>query len=406
MKIKPKSAAIRSLGLASSLCGVITLLSGSAFAMNGGQLGGYGTKNAAMGGASIALPLDSTAGINNPAGMAFISSQTNVGLVIFQGHSENNWALPNNNLTDNTHVFAPEGGGNWVLNQNMTVGLSFAGQGAGSSFGRPLVPTGLIAGAAQNEYNSIKTLDIVASVTWKVTPDLAIGIAPTLSVQQFKQEGVVVPTGLPFPAPPFGAVPSHGTQTATGWGLRVGALWKVTPDVSLGASYRSKTNMSKLGDYANDLLAYSGGKLDIPDQFGVGVAWKLSPKLTLAADWLQINWRDSKSQQDPAGQYWQNQPVLRLGASYDLNDTWTLRAGVSGNRRQIQSDNAAQNVFSPALNDRAYTAGVTMKLDSKSDISFAYELNPNQTLQGTGLSTGTTLSSKVQVFRLGYDRAF
>ena len=71
---------------------------GGALAINGAQLGGNGIKNAAMGGASIALPLDAVAAANNPAGMAFVPSSATLGLQVFHGDSSAQYVLPGNHL--------------------------------------------------------------------------------------------------------------------------------------------------------------------------------------------------------------------------------------------------------------------------------------------------------------------
>jgi long-chain fatty acid transport protein len=204
----------------------------------------------------------------------------------------------------------------------------------------------------------------------------------------------------------FVPIPGHGTQTATGFGARIGMLWNATPEFSLGATYKTKTNMSKLGDYANDVLAYSEGKIDIPSEYGVGFAWKASPAVTLAADYLLVEYSGVKANQDPNGPGWKDQPIFRLGASWDVDSTWTLRGGLSSNKGQIESIRAAQNFMTPAINDKSYTFGATMKLDKASDISFSLEMNPSVTLDGTGPSTGVSITSKTQVFRVGYQKAF
>ena len=99
--------------------------------------------------------------------------------------------------------------------------------------------------------------------------------------------------------------------------------------------------------------------------------------------------------------------MLRLGASWDLNPSWTLRGGVSTNTRQIESDRAAQNITSPAVSNLAITAGATFKLDKTSDLSFSLEGNPSTTLDGTGSSAGYSITgNRVTVVRLGYQRSF
>ena len=55
-----------------------------AYATNGYSPIGYGVKNEAMGGASIALPLDSIAAANNPAGMVMVGDHIDFALTWFK----------------------------------------------------------------------------------------------------------------------------------------------------------------------------------------------------------------------------------------------------------------------------------------------------------------------------------
>jgi long-chain fatty acid transport protein len=234
-----------------------------------------------------------------------------------------------------------------------------------------------------------------------VAPNLALGIGLNLAYQRFEADGVIVPT----PGGPL-QLPTHGTQSATGAGLRLGALWKPMPSLALGANWKSRTKMGRLGGYADDLLASADGRIDVPGQYGVGAAWQPIDRLTLAADYVRVLYRDTAVMQDPNGFYWRDQPVVRLGASWAIDDAWTLRAGLSRNRVQIEETNIAQNLLSPSINDRAYSFGATWRMDPKSEFSAGYEYNPNVSMNGTGASTGTSLSSRVQVFMLGYQRNF
>ncbi len=390
--------------LLAALLGSGALFAGPAHAMNGAQLGGYGIKNAGMGGASIALPLDASAAVNNPAGMAFVPQSFAINVLVFNGQSTANtpavqdFGLPAQTFNDNTTVSAPEGGANWVISPTMTAGISLSASGAGVDFGKSLLP---IPGYSKVQASQ-KVAEIIPSITWKVQPNLALGMSVNFATQQLNSQGLVVltPTG---PA----EIPGYGTQTANGIGARLGVLWQASPELSLGATYKFKTNMSQLGDYAKDILAYSDGKIDIPSEYGLGLAWKVSSTVTMAADYLLIEYGGVKVNQDPAGQGWKDQQVLRLGASWELDPSWTLRGGVSTNTRQIESDRAKPNITSPAVSNLAITAGATFKLDKTSDLSFSLEGNPTTTLDGTGSSAGYSITgNRVTVVRLGYQRSF
>ena len=397
-----KNSRIAPTRLVGALIASGALFASQAHAMNGAQLGGYGIKSAGMGGASIALPLDASAAVNNPAGMAFVPQSFAINVLVFNGQSTANTpaippaGIPAQTFNDNTTVSAPEGGANWVISPTMTAGLSLSASGAGVDFGKTLIP-GM---AAANVQASQKVAEIIPSISWKVQPNLALGASVNFATQQLNSQGLV-------DTATFQEIPSFGTQTANGIGARLGVQWQASPELSVGATYKFKTNMSQLGDYSKTILKYSDGKIDIPSEYGLGVAWKASPAVTVAADYLRIEYGGIKVNQDPAGQGWKDQQVLRLGASWDLNPSWTLRGGVSTNTRQIESDRAAQNITSPAVSNLAITAGATFKLDKTSDLSFSLEGNPSTTLDGTGSSAGYSITgNRVTVVRFGYQRSF
>jgi long-chain fatty acid transport protein len=370
-----------------------------ALAVNGALPGGNGIKNAAMGGASIALPLDTVAAANNPAGIAYVPSSTTFGLQVFSGQSTAEYLLPGNHLKNSQTALAPEGGINFQLNPTVTFGVSMAGAGAGSNYGQAALPVPG-AGTAQTK---LSIAEVIPTVAWKPAPDLALGLGLTIAGQQFEADGVIVPAPVPGGLLP---IAGHGRKTAAGVGARVGLLWKPTSDWSIGVNLKSKVRMSKLSGYDQDLLAYSEGRLDIPAQYGVGVAWQATDRLTLAADWLTIQWGDMKAMQDPNGFAWRNQPVVRLGAAWKLDESWTMRAGYSRNRGQIDSSRVLQNLLVPSINKEAFTAGLSWRINPKSELNFGYELNPRTTLVGTGASAGSSLTSKVQMFQIGYHLSF
>jgi long-chain fatty acid transport protein len=370
---------------------------GSAWAANGTQPGGYGIKNAMMGGTSIALPLDAAAGANNPAGMAYVGNTSSLNLQLFNGRSSSEYVLPGNDLSNNSTSPIPDGGANWTLGKDMSLGFSFAAFGAGANYKQPALP---LPGAANAEA-SLQVLDIVPTFSWKPVPELAFGVGVDLAYQLFKAQGVIVPT----PVGPA-ELPSFGKQAAYGYGARFGVLWQATPEIWFGANYKTVTRMSSLSGYEDTLLAYANGKVDLPAQYGVGVSWRPAPGVTLAADWLRIEWSGIKVMQDPNAFYWQSQPVLRGGVQWDIDATWTVRAGLSGNRLQVASTNVNANLLTPAINTRAYTFGASMRWDKANEFSLGYEYNPKKTMIGTGPSTGTTLSSTTQFLLIGWQHDF
>jgi long-chain fatty acid transport protein len=401
MQKKSHQGVLKSI-LKSGSVATLALVVSNAWAVNGIQMNGYGIKNAGVGGASIALPLDASAPVNNPAGLGFVPTSFAVNLVAFSGNTTASFGPVN--LRDNTTVMAPEGGFAKVLNPEWTVGVTLSGAGAGSDYGAQLpLPAGTpVLGAAQNLKSNRKIAEIAHSAAWKPRDDLALGLSVIYAKQELNSQGLL----LAVPGVGMAAIPGHGTQSASGWSARLGALWNFTPALSLGATYRSKTSMSAMSGYAQDILLYSKGKVDLPSDYGIGAAWRVTPAVTLAADWVKVNYAAVKANQDPAGPLWSDQKIFKIGASWELNPTWTLRAGYSKNDAQIDSSRVLQNILSPAIDNSNVAIGASMKLDDKSDISFSFDAAPQRTLNGKGTSTGVSLQGHTQVMRLGYQSRF
>jgi len=402
MQKKAQQSGFKSI-LKISLSGTtFALIVSNAWAVNGIQLNGYGIKNAGMGGASIALPLDASAPVNNPAGLGFVPTSLAVNLLAFTGNTTA--SVGPVNLQDNSSAMAPEGGFTKVLNPEWTVGVTLAGAGAGSDYGAkfPLPPGTPVLGTAETLKASRTIAEIAHTAAWKPRADLALGLSIIYAYQQLSTQGLLAPV----PNVGMAVIPGHGTQSASGWSARMGALWNATPEFSVGATYRSKTSMSAMSGYSQDILMYSEGKVDLPSDYGIGAAWRITPAVTLAADWIKVNYSDVKANQDPNGPLWTDQSIIKIGVAWDINPTWTVRAGFSQNNAQIDSTRVTQNILSPALDNSNMALGASMKLDEKSDISFSYDSSPQRTLTGTGSGAGVTLQGRSQVLRVGYQMRF
>lgn len=391
--MKRHSAALKAaLGLAGLAVHV------SSYAINGAELGGHGVQNTSMGGASIALPLDAIAPANNPAGAVDVPDSAVFDVQLFSGKSSAQYVLPGNELHNQQTIAAPEFGIVHHLSPTLAWDLTLATDGSGSDYKQAALP---VAGA-DTAKSSLKIGELLPTLAWRPLSNLAIGGSLNVAYESLNVSGVVVPAPVPGGLAP---VPSHGTQTATGVGARVGALWNVTPNLALGATFKSRTSMGQLSGYSSDLLAYSNGHLDLPSQYGIGAAWTQGP-VTVAADWLRINWGDVSAMHDPNGFQWQDQNVYRIGAAWDFNPSWTLRAGYSHSDALFSSAVAAQNLLVPSIGQRAYSLGATWHMTPESDLIAGYEYDPESTLTGTSTSSGTTLTSRIQLFLLGYQIKF
>ncbi len=80
--------------------------------------------------------------------------------------------------------------------------------------------------------------------------------------------------------------------------------------------------MSKLAGYKDDLLAGGGGRIDIGAQYGVGIACRIIPSVTLAADWLHMEFSNTvigSARKDSAGKPRTFPPRYGLGRQFALD---------------------------------------------------------------------------------------
>lgn len=368
-----------------------------ASAVNGAQLSSFGVKAAGMGGVSIALPQDTVSAANNPAGMGLLGDRYDIGSQFIDSTIDYQFGSPTNSLHSKQISPVPEGGFNHQLNARTTIGISFFGVGVGANYGRPA----LGVPGADSAKSSLMGLVAAPTVSYKLNEENIVSVSLSLAYERLLVQGVVKPDGQGGFAP----VRTHGTSGATGYGARLGYIWKPLPNLMFGAAYASEIRMSKLSGYEDDLLAPAGGRLDVPAQYGVGASWSPIPSLTLAADWLRLDWNRTAFG-SPGVFSWSGQNVFRAGLAYDIDSAWTLRTGFSRGNRPFNSEAVAANFLTAISNSKSLSAGATWRLSEKDEISASYERGMAVQQQGTGHSQGFAVSTRTTVFGLSFGRRF
>ena len=360
------------------------LLPAAAFATTGYFSHGYGMKAKSMGGVGIALPQDSLAAATNPAGMALIGNRMDLGLDWFRpdrgaeivGNPMLSGTYDGNGASD---FLIPEFGFNRMLDPNLALGISVYGNG-GMNTEYTTSPFAAIGGSSPAGVD-LSQLFIAPTIAWK-TGGHAFGASLNLAYQRFQARGLQ-PFAM-FSSDPAN-VTDRGYDTSTGWGVRVGWTGQVTPSVTLGATYQTKTQMGKFDKYKG-LFAEQGG-FDIPENYGVGVAWKAGSGLTLAADVQQINYGDVASVGNPvdclftgcqlgadngAGFGWQNTTVYKIGASYEWSRSLTLRGGYVTLKQPIPASQTLFNIVAPGVVENHVTLGATWQVSNQSELTVGY----------------------------------
>jgi long-chain fatty acid transport protein len=212
-----------------------------------------------------------------------------------------------------------------------------------------------------------------------------------------------------------------GAATATGFAGKLGLVYKLNPQLTLGATYHSKTSLSDMkADSASlSMSANVGaanpwqmpagtytlpitGKISIrnfqwPETYGLGAAFKVNDQLMLAADYKRIGWakvmRDFKmtfTADGSAGnvalgfagtsldttlyQNWKDQDVFMLGASYKATQELTLRGGINIANNPIP-DNYLNALF-PAIVKTHYALGGGYAFNKVASVDLSYTYAP------------------------------
>jgi long-chain fatty acid transport protein len=366
-------------------------------ATNGYFAHGYGIKAQGLAGAGIALPQDGLAAATNPAGTVEIGNRVDLGL---------GWFIPRrsadivgNDFGVNAHYagdgkknfFIPEFGYGRQLSSSVGIGLAVYGNG-GLNTDYPVNPYGRFGASGAAGVN-LEQLFVVPSVAWRLGSLQNLGLALNIAHQRFAAKGIGIFGG-------FSSDPAHvsdqGTDSTTGAGLRIGWSGVVAPGLTLGATWASKVH-GRFDKYRG-LFADAGG-FDVPENYGVGLAWQFSPEWTLASDVQTIRYSKVASVGNPAAQLfagqqqlgvaggpgfgWRDVTTLKVGLSHRWSNDLTLRAGLSHNRQPVPASETFFNILAPGVVQDHLSFGATWAL-AGGELSGLFAYGAGKTVNGVG----------------------
>ena len=407
-----------------------TLVAMPAFATNGMNLEGYGPIATGMGGASMAYDNGAAAVMNNPATLGLMPEGNRLDVALgYLGPHIKAESGPYSATSSADAFYMPAIG--WVARSGQySYGVGVFSQGGmGTEYSKDSF---LAAGSGKEVRSELGVGRLIIPFAYNVTPDFTIGASldyvwASLDLEfaaQVSQLGGLV-TGSSGPlAGQIGSLPGtnwaridftgggdfSGAAKGSGLAGKIGATYKISPEVTIGATYHSKTSMSDLETSGTgaELSAQGGGtvpgKITVhdfqwPATYAVGVAWNATSQWLVAFDIKQINWKDVmkdfKMTFEGGGstvdftlpQDWKDQTVFELGAAYLLTPEWTLRAGVNYANNPIPDSHL--NYLFPAIEKTHVTigAGYMITKAQSVDASFAYAPEVKQTSGDTGVTT-------------------
>jgi long-chain fatty acid transport protein len=382
------------------------LAPGAALATDGYFSHGYGMKAKGRGGASTAMAADAFGGAVNPATMVYAGSRTEFGVDVFapdrsasrvgsfggagfiDGAADGNEAGP---------FLIPEFAYNRLIRPDVSLGVTVYGNGGmNTEYASGQLDQGVCMGGAPNGIPAnllcgsgklgvdLMQLIIAPTVARKFTNGHALGISPLIAYQRFKAYGLQ----------PFAAISSdptnltnNGYDDSWGVGIRFGYYAELTPTFAIGAAYSTKIAMQEFDKYRG--LFAEQGDFDIPENYNIGVAFKVSPKVTIAGDYQRINYSDIPSVGNPSnvpgvgaaqlgassssiGFGWDDVNVFKIGLEYQWSPKLLLRAGYNVTDNPIQARDVTFNILAPGVVTDHLTLGFTYSMGGGSELTMAY----------------------------------
>ncbi len=441
--IRPRSARFAALAGAAAAA----WLPVSAYATNGMNMEGYGPVSSGMGGASQAMDHGTAALAQNPATLSLMAEGSRLDLAV--GRLGPKVASSMSGLgtaeSSGTSYWMPALGfarrsGAWTYG----VGL-FAQGGMGTDYA---ADSFLAAGSGQPVRSELGVGRLLLPLSYQVTPQFAVGgtldlmwagLDLRMAASGAQLGGLVTGASgnLGAALPSLGGAPwaridfsnssdFTGAAKSTGWAAKLGAVYVVSPALTIGASYQSQSSLGdmKTGATGASLSAAGGfadaGRITVedfqwPSMMSIGAAWRATPALLLAADVKQIDWsgvmKDFRLRYDSAGmggsvsfalpQNWEDQTVFNLGAAYAVSPALTLRAGFNMADNPIPS--AYVNPLFPATVEKHYTLGLGWKFSPASEFNGSLTIAPTSTVTN---GQGVVVTHKQTNLQLMYTHRF
>jgi long-chain fatty acid transport protein len=402
---------------------------GAAFALQEQSASGLG--NAYAGGAAAAE--DASTVYSNPAGMShFSTAQIVAGLNIITPSIKFSDSGSQNALNQPLGGTGGQAGStNYVPNLYLVVPINpqwAFGLGLGVPFGLKTEWDGGWLGRYQAIKSDVKTLNVNPAVSWRIVPSFTVGVgvdyqqikatftsnvnysaALAQGAQQAAAGGLIPASAV---APFIGATGGldsfanvNGDDSAWGWDL--GALWDITPDMRIGAHYRSTLQytvsgqasfdnpaLPPLGPLApigaavstavNSAALYNSGitaKIELPSITNVSFFGHIDPKWDVMADIQFTNWstiqdltfvRTNGITLASTPEHFKDVWRFSLGASYYLDSQWKFRGGVAYDESPVQTQYRTPRLPDASRTWLAIGAQYKASPNLKFDGGFAY----------------------------------
>ena len=352
-----------------------------------------------MAGADIATvdyPLAANINPANPARMA-TNDQLQVWMELWTNHfiehsdsvgNDEKAAIPVNGLLGGGFSHRPAPDSPWVF----TFAATAAG-GVGNSF-EDLQTT---AGNRDDLEALFGVFRILPSVAWAANEKLSLGASLNINYSEadqkvFPDTSIAASTGSPF----YG-IELEGLSGLS-FSYSLGLNYRFSEALQLGLSYQSPTEIRlENGKASVNFSAEPGGSivhyddasirgLKLAEEFGLGIAWQISPRWMIAADIVRQNWEDAFAEsrlqlsqpysstapaviRQTAEIGYHNQTAYAIGTRYQYSDNLQLYAGFL--YAKIAAPRHTETPTGALLFESHFAAGLTWQINDRWELGFA-----------------------------------
>jgi len=381
---------------------------GGAWGADTTELIGLGAIQKGTAGAGIASPQGAAWSLLNPAALVDLERRLDFSLELLMIEG---WAEPRGNpivaspfageLRDDCAFVVPSGGIVWPLKKGVIAIGGYGVQGDRLDFPRSRTTLALLQDADRRVKHEVAKFPIAYG--YRFGNGWAVGAALVPAVTRFRTDSLTLrlrPT-------------KGGNHTEWGFGLGYKlAVYKRWEKWSLGGAYTSRTRISDSDKYS-DLLLWS---LDLPEKWQAGVAYRPRPGLELVLDYKRVKWSDigilgHRTVRGGLGLH--DQDIVKAGLTWQANDHWTLRTGLSYGKAAIGDGFVFANILSPAVIEWHLAAGFSYRFAERSTahVSVTHALPEERTDNGRGdlfsfLGRGTQIGYEEDSVTVQYTLAF
>ena len=353
----------------------------SAYA-GGYRVGLQGQKALAMGHAGVAVVNSSELAFYNPSGIVWLENKLNISAGVtpvisntrYQNLDTRESFETEDNIGTPFYLYATYQINDWLA----------AGLAVNTPYGSAVEWPTDWAGSHLVNNIELAAIFVNPTISVKLTPEFSIGGGPI-----FVTGGVNFNRNYDLTTSTVDgrANITVDAQGVTNWGFNASAMFKPSEDLTIGATYRSKIDLSvEEGDVMFDNLSFLedttfDASLPLPAELGVGVSYQFCEKWLVTGEFtrsywgvyesLDINFHNGLPSSINPRNY-SNTTTWRVGGQYDHNDKFTFRAGYYFDESPV-----ASGYFSPETprNDsHGFTTGLTYRISDKFEVdaSFLY----------------------------------